>query len=296
MHTLVGGWTLWAESGVTFTCGKTSHRDAMARPTAMILGGVVAIAVAVTVVVMLPQPTPQSMLRGLVPLKGAVQERVGEDDLAGLYCTTPENLTNVAAFYRERLKLGRGAIVGSGISMSTHGGLFGRMRAMVVMPNGNEGFAMAVRERTELVAIVASRATNENVTHVELFCRRMPNSFKLPFPVSTLATSRSQALTPPGGRQDSSGRGIGFDGAMFSSDAPFEDVLNHYSTKLGFANFGRSIGSVFQLVPTGIVALPKRNAPASATFLAVMTTNETVFVHCFRGKGRTHANVMHAYR
>jgi hypothetical protein len=202
--------------------------------------------------------------------------------------STEASLRDVAEFYRERFGLGRGTIIGGGISSWSESRLFGRVRSGVTMPYTTEGFVILVRDRKELLAVVASRATNENATAIEIFCERALDRGGSRQGLSAFINR----FNPPRGSSGSSASSLFLDSAIFTSKATLTNVIAHYFTKV--LKTPPVVSTNWALSPAGdgMVLIPKRTGANSATFLARPGTNETVLIHCFRSSTSTQTHVL----
>ena len=155
------------------------------------------------------------------------------------------------------------------------------------MPYSTEGFVILVRDKKELAAVVASRATNENVTSIEIFCERAPDRGSRQGLLAVI-----NRFSPPRGSSGSSASSLFLDSAIFTSNAELTNVIAHYFTKVLKTPPVISTNWVVSPAGDGMVLIPKRTGANSATFLARPGTNETVLIHCFRSPSSTQTHVL----
>ena len=256
------------------------------RPGLIILLGVVAIALVLVTILLLPAPNIRGVVKPLIPPGTTIVSELNYGDLIGISGDTEASLTDVAEFYRERLRLGRGPIVGGGISSWSKNSLFGGLRSGVTMPYSTEGFVILVSDKKELLAVVASRAANETTTCVEVFCKRGPDGRAL--------RTRANSLIPVDGVAGASALSALVDCAMFTSSATFSNITADYLTKSLKAQPQVITNRVVSPAGNGMVSVPKRTGADSATFLARITTltNETLIIHCFRSPNSAQTHVL----
>ena len=255
-------------------------------PGLITLFGLAAIALALIAVLLLPPPGIRSAARRLVPPNTLISSELNLGDLIGMSGTTTQSLVSVADSCRDRFRLGRSAIVGSGISSWSAGTLFGGVRSGTTMPYTSEGFVILVREKTELLIVVASRATNETATHIEIFCERK----RKPRMIGTTGTA--SRFTPPEGIAGSSTSSPLTYSGIFQSSLPFTNITAHYLTTLLKTTAQTATNGTLKATGNGMLSVPKRIDAESATFLARSGTNETVLIHCFRSATSTQTHVL----
>jgi hypothetical protein len=245
--------------------------------------------VVLIVVVLLPPPNIRRVAERLIPPGASIVSELNSGDLIGMSASTEAPLIEVAEFYRERFGLGRGTVVGGGISSWSESMRFGGLRSGVTMPYTTEGFAIVLREKKELLAVVASRATNENATSIEIFCERLTKAKGLP--LVQRANSANQ-FNPPEGSSGSGASSWSMDSAIFTSNAQLTDIVTHYFTNVlnipPIASTNRAVSPAGH----GMVSIPKRTVADSVTFLIRPGTNETVLIHCFHSPGSTQTHVL----
>ncbi len=258
------------------------------KPGLIILLGLIAIALVIITILLLPPPNIRRAAERLIPPNTTVVSELNYGDLIGISGSTEASLTDVAEFYRERFRLGRGTMVSGGISSWSESSVFGRFRSGVVMPYTTEGFAILLRDKTAVQMVVASRATNENATSIEVFCEQKSKLKNF----SGLVGAASR-FTPPQGNAASSASSLLMDSAMFTSTLALTDIATHYFTSvLGTPPLASTNWTVS---PTGrgMVSIPKRTGAESVTFLArTANTDETVLIHCFRSAPSTQTHVL----
>jgi hypothetical protein len=258
------------------------------RPGFIIVMGVAVIALVLTTILLLPPPNIRKVAERLMPPDTLIISELNYGDVIGVSGTTTQSLVNVAKFYRQRLQLGQSAIVGSGISSWSEARvLFGGFRSGVMMPYSIEGFAILIRDKSDLRAIVASKATNESATTVEVFCERK-NKLKN---FSGLVGKASR-FSPPQGIASSSASSLLIDSAIFMSVSSFTNIVGHYLTNTpGTSPLAPTNRTV---LPAGrsMVSIPERSGAQSATFLVRGSTDETVLIHCFRSGASTQTHVL----
>jgi hypothetical protein len=202
-------------------------------------------------------------------------------DLIGMSGSTDAALSDVAEFYRKRFRLGRGRI---GVSAFWDGGLFGRFRSGVTMTYTTEGFVILVRERSELLAVAASRATNENRS-IEVFCERKRARQE------ATGVNRATRFGPPNATAGGSAWSLLTSSATFTTPSALTSVTPYYLTNVLHASLS-SPTSAISPAGSGMVSIPKRMGADSATFLARPGANETVLSHCFRSANSTQTHVL----
>jgi hypothetical protein len=265
------------------TLGSQRNSGAL-KPGRIVLLGVVAIALVLVAILFLPPPNIRSAADRLIPPGASIVSELNYGDLIGMSGSTEASLTSVADFYRERLRLGRGPIVGGGISNWSKSSLFGGLRSGVTMPYSTEGFVILVSDKKELLAVVASRATNETTTCVEIFCKRGPEG--------RILRTRANSLVPVDGVAGASALSALVDCATFTSSATFSSITTDYLTNdlkaqpQALTNWGVSPAG------NGMVSIPKRTGANSATFLVRSGTNETVLIRGFRSSTSTQTHVL----
>jgi len=258
------------------------------KPGLIILLGVTAIALVLITVLLLPPPKIRSAAEQLIPPGALIVSELNYGDLIGMSGSTEAPLIDVAEFYRERLRLGRGAIVGSGIASWSEGRLFGRLRSGVTMPYTTEGFVILVRDKKELLVVVASRATNENATSIEIFCERAPKGRAF----AKVGLNPAISFSPPEGTSTSSAASLFTQSAIFTSSAQFTNIITHcFTNVLGIPPVA-STNWAISPAGSGMVSIPKRRSANSATFLARLGTDQTVIIHCFRSRNSTQTYVL----
>ena len=269
------------------TLGSQRNFGAL-RPGLVIFLGVTAIALVLIAVLLLPPPNIRSVAKRFVPPDTLIISELNYGDLIGMSGGTHMSLTDVADFYRKRLRLGRGTIVGGGISSWSEGRLFAGFRSGVTMPYTTEGFVILVRDKNKLLAVVASRATNENTTSIEVFCERAAGVGVF----SAGASKRANHFSPPDGSTGSSASSPFLNSAIFTSNAPFTNIITYYFTNVLTTPPIASTNWAISPAGNGMVSVPKRPGASSATFLARAGTNETVIIHCFRAKSSARTHVL----
>jgi len=257
------------------------------KPGLIILVGVVAIALVLVTVLLLPPPNIRGVAEQLIPPGTAIVSELNYGDLIGMSGSTEASLIDVAEFYRERLRLGRGPIVGGGISSWSEGRPFGGLRSGVTMPYTTEGFVILLSEKKEFLAVIASRATNESRTSVEIFCERAPRARGF----GSGAFNRASRFSPPEGSSGSSASSFFLNSAIFTSGAQHTNIITYYFTNALSIPPVASTNRAVSPAGGGMVSIPKRTSANSATFLARPGTNETVLIHCFRSPNSTQTHV-----
>ena len=262
------------------------------RPGLIILVGVLGIALLLIIVLLLPPPNIRGAAERLIPPGALIVSELNYGDLIGMSGSTEASLIDVARFYRERLRLGRGAIVGGGISSWSESRLFRGARAGVTMPYTTEGFVIMVRDKNELLVVIASRATNENATSIEVFCERNPDNNR-PLSIEGLkALNRANRFGPPEGVSGSSASGLRMRSAIFRSSAQLTNILAHYFTNVLTEPPAGPTNGVVSPAGNAMISTPKRAVANSATFFARPSANETVLIHCYRSAGSTQTHVL----
>ena len=247
-----------------------------------------AIALALLTILLLPPPNIRTVAERLIPPDTQIISELNYGDLIGVSGSTERSLIDVAAFYRERLRLSSGAIVGSGISSWSEGRLIGGFRSGVTMPYDTEGFVILLWDKKELIAVIASRATNESVTSIELFCERKPATQAAGFSRG----SRAARFAPPDALPGSSASALLIDGAMFKADFPFTNIASHYFTNILKTPVPSLTNWTVSPAGSSMASIPKRTGARSATFVVRSATNETVVIHCFRSANSPQTHVL----
>jgi hypothetical protein len=266
----------------------SQRNSGVLRPGLIILLGVIAIALVLITILLLPLPNVRSVAERLIPPGTTVVSELNYGDLIGMSGSTEASLIDVAEFYRERFRLGRGPIVGGGISSWSEGRLFGRLRSGVTMPYTTEGFVILVRDKKELLVAVASRATNETATSVEIFCERAPKGRAF----ATTGLNRAISFSPPEGTSASSAASLFTQSTIFTSGAQFTNIITHCFTNVLGSPPVASTNWAVAPAGSGMVSIPKRTSANSATFVARHDTNQTVIIHCFRSANSTQTHVL----
>jgi len=262
----------------------SQRNSGVLRPGIIILLGVTVIALVLVTILLLPPPNIRSVAERLIPPRTSIRSELNYGDLIALSGSTEASLTDVAEFYRERLRLGRGPIVGGGISSWSENKPFTGLRSGVTMPYSTEGFMILVSDKKELLAVVASRTANEATTCIEVFCKRGPLG-------RTLRT-RANSLIPVDGIAGGSALSAFVDCAMFTSSAKFSNITTDFLTNgLKWPPQALTNGGVSP-AGNGMVSMPIRTGADSATFLARIGTNETVLIHCFRSPNSAQVHVL----
>lgn len=264
-----------------------THRDDAdaLRPGLIILIGVAAIALVLLTILLLPSPSIRTVAERLIPPGTLIVSELNYGDLIGMSGSTEASLVDVAEFYRKELRLGRGAIVGSGISVWFDGGLFGRFRSGATMPYTTEGFVILVRTRNELSAVIASRATNENTTSIEVFCERK-SARQQP------GGNRATLFGPPNAKAGSTAFSLLTSAAMFTTPSALTNISAYYFTNVLQASLPFPTNWAISPTGSGMVLIPKRAGAESATFLLRSNINETVLIHCFRSGTSTQTHIL----
>lgn len=266
----------------------TRHDSAALRPGLIILAGVTSLALVLGTILLLPPPNIRNVAQRLIPPETLIVSELNYGDLIGMSGSTERSLTVVADFYRDRLRLGRGAIVGSGISSWSQGGLFGRVRSGVTMPYAAEGFVILVRDKDQFTAVIASRATNENRTSIEVFCKRTAVSRDAPNSPGNPAIP----FGPPNARPGSSASSLFVSGAMFTAASPLADIAAYYFTNVLRTPVLSPTNGAISPAGSGMSSLPKRAGADSATFVLRPNMSQTVLIHCFRSPASTQTHVL----
>ena len=264
------------------------HTSAALRPGLIILLGVAAIALILITILLLPPPNIRTAVERLIPPDTQLISELNYGDLIGMSGSTERTLIDLAAFYRKRLRLSSGAIVGGGISSWSEGRLIGGFRSGLTMPYDAEGFVILVRDKKELIAVIASRATNENVTSIELFCERKPAAQAAGFSRG----SRAARFGPPDASPGSSASAPLIDGAMFKTGSPFTNVASHFFTNVLETSVPSLTNWTVSRAGSGMASIPKRIGARSVTFVMRSGTNETVVIHCFRSTNSPQTHVL----
>ena len=156
------------------------------------------------------------------------------------------------------------------------------------MPYTTEGFVILVRGKQELLAVVASRATNENATSIEIFCERAPKARAF----APTGLNPAIGFSPPEGTSTSSAASLYTQSAIFTSSAQFTNVIAHcFTNLLGLPPVGPTNWAVSP-TGSGMVSIPRRTGADSATFVARPNTNQTVIIHCFRSANSAQTHVL----
>ena len=155
------------------------------------------------------------------------------------------------------------------------------------MPYTTEGFVILVREKKELVAVIASRATNETATQIEIFCKRAPQA-----KVSVGRITSANSFAPVDGIVTSSAFSLFMNGAIFTSRSDFTNITTAYSTNVLKAQPLASTNWTVSPAGNGMALIPKRTGAESATFLVRSNMNELTLIHCFRSAASTQTHVL----
>ena len=263
--------------------GRPQRNAAALKPGLIILLGVVAIALVLITILLLPPPNIRSAAQRLIPPGTTIVSELNYGDLIGMSGSTDASLSDVAEFYRKRFRLGRGRI---GVSAFWDGGLFGRFRSGVTMTYTTEGFVILVRERSELLAVAASRATNENRTSIEVFCERKRARQE------ATGVNRATRFGPPNATAGGSAWSLLTGGATFTTPSALTSVTPYYLTNVLHASSPSPSTSGVSRAGSGMVSIPKRTGGASATFLVRTNVREAVLIHCFRSATSTQTHVL----
>jgi hypothetical protein len=258
------------------------------RPGLIVVIGVAAIALVLTAIVLLPPPNIRTVAECLIPPDTLIISELNHGDLIGMSGTTDRSLIDVDAFYRERFRLTGRAIVGSGITSWSERRLLGGFRSGVTMPDATNGFVILLRDKKELVAVIAPRATNESLTYIEIFCERKPAAQASSFSRG----NRAARFAPPDTAFGSSASSLLIDGAMSTTLSAPTNLTAYYFTNVFRVPLPSLTNWTVSPAGGGMFSIPKRTGAESATFLLRSNINETVLIHCFRSGTSTQTHVL----
>jgi hypothetical protein len=237
---------------------------------------------------LLPPPNIRTVAERLIPPDTLIISELNDGDLIGMSGTTDRSLIDVDAFYRQCFRLTGRAIVGSGITSWSERRLLGGFRSGVTMPSGTNGFVILLRDKKELVAVAASRATNESLTYIEIFCERKPAAQASSFSRG----NRAARFAPPYAAFSSSASSLLIDGAMSATASSLTNLAAYYFTNVFRVPLPSLTNWAVSPAGGGIFSIPKRTGAESATFLLRSNINETVLIHCFRSGTSTQTHVL----